>query len=246
VSESLYRFGDHVRGIPGLQVDGELACIDTHDIDEVADEPIHPGDIPLDALHSGDGSPPLVGPRCLLCNQPRVAGDRTEQIPQVVADDPHEIVAVRDRVVRAGALGQQVLIGLLPLERQERGERAGLLLALAAKTFVRGRALVPQRLVFAGSFFRQGIAHSRPGLGSVELVVSLVARRIEHGVRLLARAVDDPVRLFFYARSALFQHVIGILALGAQTLVRLRALRFRLFGVSAHGPDVTLFTPDMR
>ena len=115
MSENVYGLGDQLRGVAALEVDGKLTRVDAHYIDEITDEPIHARDVAFNALRCGDGS--RVGFGCLLRQKRRVPGDAAQKIAQIVTDDAQKVIAVRERVVGPGALGQEVAVGFFPLQR---------------------------------------------------------------------------------------------------------------------------------
>jgi hypothetical protein len=68
-----------------------------------------------------------------------------------VADDRQEVVPIGELLVGASALGQQVSVGPLSLQRQEICKCVALVLAFALQTSVGRRPLALQDLVRLGS-----------------------------------------------------------------------------------------------
>src|SRR6185503_21208054 len=95
---------------------------------------------------------------------------------------------------------------------------------LATQDFICGSTLIVQRLVFSSALFGNGFA-SEQAASAGELCVCLTPRGFEHSVRLPASTLDDSIRCRLGTRARVREGVVGILPLGAQTLVRLLTFR---------------------
>ena len=181
-TEQLHGLADQGAQIARARGDTELPSLDTDDVHEVADEPVHPGDVELDALRAGRDLPPVLGVRCRPPEDHRIDGDPGKEVAQVVGHDPEEVVPVRERVVEPRSLRHEVPVGSLALEREEQREGTGVLQALIAERLVSRRSRPLQRLVLDRPLRDESVASGSRFRGLVQLPVRLDAGRAEDRV----------------------------------------------------------------
>ena len=147
--------------------------------------------------------------------------DSVEQVAHVVGDHGQEVVAVRDDFVGTGTLGQEIRVRGRPLVHQERVERVRLVLAVAAEGDIRGGAFPADVAVGLGSLADDGAGFPVP---AERLVVFLEASGAQDGVRDASGLIDHVVGIAVGGGVVALQGVVGVLPLGAEAVVRLRAL----------------------
>ena len=96
------RLGEQGDRVAARERERELAGVDADDIDQISDEAIHAGDVAGDARQAVERAPALGRLGGLLGEDRHVHCDAAEQVPQVVADHPHRLVAMRERAVGGG------------------------------------------------------------------------------------------------------------------------------------------------
>jgi len=182
------------RVCPGSH-NGELAGVDADDVDQVPDETVHACGVAPDGRGTFERPLAFIAFGGALGEQRRAQDDPVEQLAQVVADHSEEIVAVRNCIVGTRAFGEQGFVGRFALQRQQAAECTLVLPALAAQASVCARPLLAQGCVLDFAFFGNGIARRHLRRRMIELLVGLVARHLQHRVRVLARALHNQIRL---------------------------------------------------
>ena len=237
--EGIHRLGEQRRRIAEGRCHRELAGVNARDVDQVSDQPVHPGGVALNALRPREGLFPRLVFGGDLREVRRAEDDPAKQIAQVVADDAQEVVTIREGVIGTNALGQQVPVGLVPLQRQQLRQCTGILVALASEALIRGGPLVSEGFVLERAFFGDGGVRCILWLGMIQPLIRLLACRDKDGVRVLPRAEDHHVGILLENRLLLGQRSVGLFPLDAQALVLLVALRRGLLGVESHPRRLT-------
>ena len=140
-----------------------------------------------------------------------------------MGDYPEEVVAMRDRVVRTSALGQQVSVRFLSLQRQQRCENADILFALPAQSLVRVRPRALECFVLRRPLF--GERRGRQNM----LVTSLSnSSAVTRAVATTASATDRACSTVWSAclvdgGLSVYQGLIGLFPFCAQAFIGLFA-----------------------
>jgi hypothetical protein len=156
--------------------------------------------------------------------QPQAEDDSIEEVADVVGDHAQEIVTVRDGVIRTVAFGEEIRVRGRPLVHEQGGQGVRVFLADTVESHVRGGAFHPDDVIGLGPFVHEGLRFRRRRRRKRRLV-RLQARVAQNGIRDLPRLVDHLVGIALGGSHVVLEDAVGIQALGAKAVVRLRALR---------------------
>ena len=202
---------------------GQLAGVNTGDIDQVANQAIHSSDVPVNALSTRASLFALFGLRGSFRDQCRGGDERAEQVTEVVTHDAEKVVPMRDVGVGANTFGQQMTVCLFPLQGQERHQDSRVLLALASQRRVGPRAFLLKDGILQPALFHDGGAAAcrcRTRIVLVFMQPGLAHNRV--GQR--ASVTDDLIRVVFSRREPTSHYAVEIAALGLQAVVGMGAL----------------------
>jgi hypothetical protein len=115
--ECVGRFPDEGRRITAGSGYTEFPRIDARDIHQIADQAVHAGRMTLNSLGLLEDQFALVGFRSAGRENRGAHQDSAKKIAQVVADDSKEVVSIRECVIGAIALRQQVAVSCVPFLR---------------------------------------------------------------------------------------------------------------------------------
>lgn len=205
--------------VAGRLGDRQLSGVDACDVEQIADQPVHPRRIPLNPRRSKQNLLALVMRVGFFGHQTGAHDNAAEQVAEVVADDAQEVVAVGERIIRADSLRQQVPIGLDAFQRQQFEQRLVRFLPFALEAVIGLGALVMQRLVFSGALVCNGVACRLRGGCVIEMVVRFLPRFDQYRIGGLAGMLDDGIGVLLDGGLSFGERSIGLLALSAQAFV---------------------------
>jgi hypothetical protein len=227
------RLAHDLRRVADLARQCKGARFDTGDIQQVSDEAIHPSTQSLNALGIREHLLHVLFSRHLLPDEHGISDDSIEQIAQIVAHDPQELVPGREHIVGPSPFAQKVLVGSLAFGR----EKAGALSTFVTKRFIRLASLFPEGLVFLPSLLLEKSVRLLAGRTARRLSIRLRASRRKHIVSARPGPADNSVRCLIDGSELGGQSMIRSLAFDPQAFVRVVALETGLLLLGRHGQD---------
>ena len=200
--------------LAGLGHDERTARLDRRHVDQVPDEPVHPRARPLDHLCACVHLAPFLR-GAFLCQHLGRQRDPLQDRSQVVGDHRKKGIARIDRFVGAGALRQEIEVGLVPLQPEELGQGFAAGEALASQIPVLRRPSRDDGSVLARTLRLQ----RRVGSRILQLVVRGLSRCLQDGIGLRSRSADDLVGVLGDRRASTLQLTVGPAALHDEALV---------------------------
>ncbi|HXC50016.1 MAG TPA: hypothetical protein VN634_03970 [Candidatus Limnocylindrales bacterium] len=186
------RVEDDIRRAALRRDDGQLSGVDTCNVDQISDEPFHARGGSLNALDRDTGVPVVLRGADFFLDPGRAQDDSGQQVAKIVAHHSEKIVAIGKLGVGACALEQKVLVGLVPLQRNQTGEDTRMDFPLPAKDEVGHVSHVLENLIFFRALVREDGLIGRARM--LELLVGLGAGGGQNFIGLLARTFDERVR----------------------------------------------------
>ncbi|HEY5758146.1 MAG TPA: hypothetical protein VIU34_20110 [Steroidobacter sp.] len=153
-----------------------------------------------------------------------------------MADHAQKVIAVLDSIIGEDPLRQQRAVRAHSLKGQQCEQITRILLALQQQIFVGHRAFELDGTVFGLTFRRYDSAHQWNRSNRIEFVIGPFACGIQHGIRLISRAIDHAIGVGFHRGRLLRERLIGVQSLAVQVLVGFRPIRRSFAPISRHGP----------